>query len=236
MTMPCITSRSALLAATLGLLAPQHPALAGDRPVADRDRLAGSHRSEKDGWILVHLEGTPEQVGYQHGYLLGDEIADLIRVCKPFLEKTTKRDWNFYRQASEKMLWPKTEPEYQREIDGIVAGLNARGIAADRWDLRGPQRPGGASVLLRPLAGQEGGQDADDPRPGELQRVRRHGLLHEGRADRDGPQRLDELCGRDALEHHLRHHSPRRAIASSWTGCRASSPATTTSASTRPGS
>ena len=33
------------------------------------------------------------------------------------------------------MLWPKTEPEYQREIDGIVAGLNARGIAADRWDL-----------------------------------------------------------------------------------------------------
>ena len=59
---------------------------------------------------------------------LGDEIADLLRVCKPFLEKTTKRDWSFYRQAAEKMLWPRTEPEYQREIDGIVAGLKARGV------------------------------------------------------------------------------------------------------------
>lgn len=133
--MPHIPSRSALLAAALCLLAPQFSALGGDRPVADRDRLTGSHRTAKDGWILVHLEGTPEHVGYQHGYLLGDEIADLIRVCKPFLKKTTKRDWSFYRQAAEKMLWPRTEPEYQREIDGIVAGLNARGIPADRWDL-----------------------------------------------------------------------------------------------------
>ena len=57
------------------------------------------------------------------------------RVCKPFLEKTTKRDWNFYRKAAEQMLWPRTEPEYQREIDGIVGGLNAQGVAADRWDL-----------------------------------------------------------------------------------------------------
>ena len=48
---------------------------------------------------------------------------------KPFLEKTTKRDWSFYRQAAEKMLWPRIEPEYRREIDGIVAGLNAKGVA-----------------------------------------------------------------------------------------------------------
>ena len=58
-----------------------------------------------------------------------------LRVCKPFLERTSKRDWNFYRQSAEKMLWTRTEPEYQREIDGIVAGLSARGVKADRGDL-----------------------------------------------------------------------------------------------------
>ena len=90
---------------------------------------------EQNGWIFVHLEGSPEHVGYQHGYLLAEEIADFLRVCKPYLEKSTKRDWKFYREASERMLWPKIEPEYQRELDGIVAGLNARGKAADRWDI-----------------------------------------------------------------------------------------------------
>jgi hypothetical protein len=108
---------------------------APEKPGGDPAMLAGSSRSESNGWICVHLEGKPEKIGYQHGYLLADEIADLLRVCNPYLEKTTKRDWNFYRHASEQMLWPRTDQEYQREIDGIVAGLAARGKKADRWDL-----------------------------------------------------------------------------------------------------
>src|SRR5262245_38150913 len=108
---------------------------AADGPSPDAARLTGGYRLEKNGWIFVHLEGSPEQLGYQHGYLLADEIADLIRVCKPFLEKTSKRDWNFYRDAAKQMLWSGTEPEYQREIDAIVRGLAAKGKSADRWDL-----------------------------------------------------------------------------------------------------
>ena len=104
---------------------------------ADRstDVWRGAYRFERDGWIYVHLEGSPERIGFQHGYLLADEIADFLRVIKPYLEKSTKRDWSFYRQAAEKMLWPGIDPEYQREIDGIVAGLKAKGVEADRWDL-----------------------------------------------------------------------------------------------------
>ena len=75
------------------------------RPAGDAGRLQGSYRFERDGWIYVHLEGSPEQIGFQHGSLLADEIADFLRVIKPFLEKSTKRDWSFYRQASETMLW-----------------------------------------------------------------------------------------------------------------------------------
>ena len=94
-----------------------------------------SYRFERNGWIFVHLEGTPDQVGRQHGRLLAAEIAEVLRVLKPFLKETTKRDWPFYREAAEKVLWPRLEDEYRREIDGIVAGLGSAGVEADRWDV-----------------------------------------------------------------------------------------------------
>ncbi len=99
------------------------------------DLLKGSYRFENNGWIYVHLEGSPDRLGYQHGYLLAGEIDDLLRVVKPFLKETTKRDWSFYREAGERILWPKIGSEFQREIDGIVAGMAAHKVKADRWDL-----------------------------------------------------------------------------------------------------
>ncbi len=102
---------------------------------AEDDRLKGSYRFESNGWIYVHLEGSPDKIGYQHGSLLAKETADLLRVLKPFLQHETKHDWNFYRQASQEILWPKIDPEFQTEIDGIVRGLNDRGVKADRWDI-----------------------------------------------------------------------------------------------------
>ena len=32
--------------------------------------------SSSGGWIYVHLEGSPHDIGFQHGYLLAPEIAD----------------------------------------------------------------------------------------------------------------------------------------------------------------
>ena len=122
----------ALMLAVLAACAPKPDATTASSP---DDKLHGSRRVEKNGWIFVHLEGTPDRLGYQHGYLLANEIADLLRVVGPFFEHTTKRDWAFYRQAAEEMLWPKMDPEYQQEIDGIVAGATARGVRVDRWDI-----------------------------------------------------------------------------------------------------
>ena len=119
---------NALLVALLADLAPAQ----ADAAAA---LLLGGRRLERDGWIYVHLEGTPERIGFQHGYLLAKEIAGLLAVERPFLQHETKREWSFYRQAAETLLWPGIEPEYQTEIDGIVAGMKARGEAADRWDL-----------------------------------------------------------------------------------------------------
>jgi len=114
------------------------PAPAGSQTAATpaaADQAKGSYRFERNGWIFVHLEGMPAQVGFQHGYQLASEIADLLRVAKPYLEKGSKKDWAFYRDAAEKMLWPGVDEEYRAEIDGIVAGLTAQGVKADRWDI-----------------------------------------------------------------------------------------------------
>src|SRR5262245_29768072 len=92
------------------------------------DKLQGSNRFERNGWVYIHIEGAPDKLGYQHGSLLATEIAELLRVMKPFLEHQSKRDWNFYRESAEKMLWPKMDREYQDEIDGIVAGASAKGV------------------------------------------------------------------------------------------------------------
>jgi hypothetical protein len=47
----------------------------------------------------------------------------------------TKRDWNFYREASRKMLWPHIDAEYQQELEGIAKGAQSKGVKLDVWDI-----------------------------------------------------------------------------------------------------
>jgi Phospholipase B len=98
-------------------------------------RLSGAYRFDRGGWIYVHLQGSPSDIGYQHGYLLAPEIEDAFKVIKLMDTHNTKRDWEFFRKASREMLWPKIDAEYQEELKGIVEGLKARGIAMDLDDL-----------------------------------------------------------------------------------------------------
>ena len=88
--------------------------------------MAKASREEKNGWILVHLEGNPIMIGYQHGYLLADEIMDLRGAMAVLNEKQTGKDWNFYREESYRLFWNKIPSEYQQELIGIVKGVNAK--------------------------------------------------------------------------------------------------------------
>ena len=110
-------------------------AVAACRQASHGNPLDGAYRFEQNGWIFVHLEGAPDRLGFQHGALLAPEIADLLRVVKPFLQETTKHDWAFYRDAGQRVLWPKIDAEYQAELDGIVAGARSKGVTLDRWDI-----------------------------------------------------------------------------------------------------
>src|ERR1700737_4360414 len=67
---------------------------------ADDPRLAKAYRLERGGWIYVHLEGVPHDVGYQHGYLLAPEIADAFASVSLNMTHSTERDWEFFRRAA----------------------------------------------------------------------------------------------------------------------------------------
>jgi len=112
------------------------PAFAADNPAAPKDpRLANAYTFHRGGWTYVHLEGPPSQIGFQHGYLLGPQIVDALHVFKVEDIHSTKRDWQFFRDAAQKMFWPHIDPEYQAELKGIAEGARARGIKIDVWDV-----------------------------------------------------------------------------------------------------
>lgn len=99
-------------------------------------RLSSAFRKPaKNGWIFLHLEGSPSAIGFQHGFLLAPEIADSQRTVAAVLEHDVKKDWSFFRTAAEQVLWPKVETEYREEMQGIVEGLQARGVKLDLWDV-----------------------------------------------------------------------------------------------------
>ncbi len=98
-------------------------------------QLDGSYTFKKNGWTYVHLQGSPSDIGFQHGYLLSAEIEDNYHVYRLENEHNSGRDWNFFRDASKNVLWPKVEPEYRAELQGIADGLKAKGSTLDLWDV-----------------------------------------------------------------------------------------------------
>jgi Phospholipase B len=104
-------------------------------PQSDSRLKKASRRPEQNGWNFVHLEGTPAEIGFQHGYLLAPEIEDLQKVVVLGLTHDSKKEYAFFRAAAEKVLWPHIEQQYREELKGIAEGLKAKGVALDLWDV-----------------------------------------------------------------------------------------------------
>jgi len=105
-------------------------------PAATDERLQGAFRNPvQDGWIFVHFQGSPGAVGFQHGYLLHDEIEDAKRAVELSVTHQVSQSWPELRTVAEKFAWPKVPAEYREELQGIVAGLQAKGSKLDVIDL-----------------------------------------------------------------------------------------------------
>jgi len=90
-----------------------------------QELLSGSYMYEKSGWRVVHAEGDPYQVGFQIGWYLSENISWGIASMMKYREKAGK-DWDHYREAG-LTFWRFIDEEYRLEIQGIGAGLEAKG-------------------------------------------------------------------------------------------------------------
>lgn len=103
--------------------------------------LKGSYRTEKEGWIYIHIEGDPYQLGYQSGYLVAEETKKAMEVMKFYLKNATEKNWDWYRNAAKKQ-WDKIMPkEYKQEFEGMADGIKAAGVTGidylDLWAWNG---------------------------------------------------------------------------------------------------
>ena len=110
-------------------------ALASRDPSSDPRLSKASRIAERNGWIQVHLEGSPAEIGFQHGFLLADEIEDTFKVISAEFAHDEKRDWAFFRSTARDIFWPHVEEEYRAELNGIAEGVKARGSKLDLWDI-----------------------------------------------------------------------------------------------------
>ncbi|MBV9082442.1 MAG: peptidase C45 [Acidobacteriaceae bacterium] len=99
-------------------------------------RLRNSFRDPaKAGWIFVHLEGSPSEIGFQHGYWLTAEIEDSKRAIALSTTHEVHHSWRQLRNVAERIFWPQVPPEYRQELEGIRDGLHAHGSKLDVIDL-----------------------------------------------------------------------------------------------------
>jgi hypothetical protein len=109
---------------------------ASPQDAANDPRLKGGFRRPAEhGWTYVHLAGSPSEIGFQHGFLLAPEIEDSLKVETLELTHDNNKDWEFFRNAAQNILWPHIEVEYREELQGITDGANAAGIKLDLWDV-----------------------------------------------------------------------------------------------------
>jgi outer membrane protein assembly factor BamB len=110
-------------------------------------QFENAYRYNIQGWIYLYIEGEPYERGYQHGYLLSEEIVDMINrwsnmihlhprinklnkiISEEKYDKITEIFWNFCTKYSYKFYKDNYEdyPEYKDEIQGIADGVTSRG-------------------------------------------------------------------------------------------------------------
>ena len=116
----------------LALVAPSM----GGAPRADTAAiLAEASREDKDGWIILHLNGSPHDVGFQHGALAAKEIESAVKTFAFAASHETGHDWEWYKTVAKSMFWDRVEPEYQAEMAAIAEGAQSKGVKVTTPDI-----------------------------------------------------------------------------------------------------
>ena len=117
------------------------------------------------------------------------------------------------------MLWSGIDAEYQREIDGIVAGLKSKGVEADRWDLVALNANQELPYYYVPWLDKKEGKTPITHAPGNCS-----AFIATGSHTRDGRIVMGHNAWTNyvvgtALEYRVRHQAGGGLADSSWTAC-----------------
>lgn len=100
-----------------------------ENTAADNAHLNGGWLEERDGVKILHLNGSYYDMGYQHGYLLSDEIGEVMRAQLAFFEES---GFPYERIVEVWNIMDDYLPqEYQEEMQGMAdgAGMSFEEIA-----------------------------------------------------------------------------------------------------------
>ena len=90
--------------------------------------LRAAERHERAGWIYLHVEGGPQERGFQHGYLLAKEIAECLRVSRAKWQHDSSMDWPWLIAHTKGFIEPAIDPEDRAELQGIADGMTVAGV------------------------------------------------------------------------------------------------------------
>jgi hypothetical protein len=114
------------------------------RSAKKQGRPGAGFRCELGGWIYLHIEGGPYDRGWQHGFLLADEIRAALRSITELLWQDTGLPFEWYTTNAEAMwrdqlrsndggkLSDDSGCQILQELQGIVDGANDNRRLGDR--------------------------------------------------------------------------------------------------------
>ena len=93
------------------------------------------YRFDRNGWVYVHIEGTPRERGMQHGYLAAPELAEIFQNIKHLTYWETGMTWEYFVEAAQKLFVWHIDEEYMEEIKGIAEGAQKAGVNVTWQDI-----------------------------------------------------------------------------------------------------
>jgi hypothetical protein len=118
-----------ILAPVAARAARPDPSIASERPdPATVQRFGPAYRYPRAGWIVLHIEGSPYERGYQHGRLLAPEIADYVKTLATKRSHAAPADaWRETRTMVNALFLRRYDKEYLEEMKGVADGAAAAG-------------------------------------------------------------------------------------------------------------
>lgn len=89
-----------------------------------------NYRRDENGWVFVHVEGSPAERGLYYGYLMANEIVSAVTEAKSLVELQTGVPWDFFLNSDLSIIhsWKKhlksdMYKEFYDELEAIAIGV-----------------------------------------------------------------------------------------------------------------